>query len=152
MLNIPNYTSIRKLSKKVNAWGAISTKGKVNLYLFIYNLTKEEYVKILSDNLKDLREIGGKNFLFQCDNDLKHKSKLALEFYSKNKLDRLEWPPYSPDLNPIENVWGIVKQQVNKCDLSKISEVIAKVKEIWSELDLKVIENVIQNMPIRLNK
>ena len=60
MPNIPNYTSIRKLSKKVNAWGDISTKGKVNLYLFINNLTKEEYVKILSDNLKDLREIGGK--------------------------------------------------------------------------------------------
>ena len=116
MPNIPNYTSIRKLSKKVNAWGAISTKGKVNLYLFINNLTKEEYVKILSDNLKDLRKIGRKNFLFQCDNDPKHKCKLALEFYSKNKLDRLEWPPYSPDLNPIENVWGIVKQQVNKCD------------------------------------
>ena len=130
MPNIPNYTSIRKLLKKVNAWGAISIKGKVNLYLFIKNLTKEEYVKILSDNLKDLREIGGKNFLFQCDDDIKHKSKLALEFYSKKKLDRHEWPPYSPDLNPIENVWGIVKQQINKCDLLKISEVIAKVKEI----------------------
>ena len=45
-----------------------------------------------------------------------------------------------------------MKQQVNKCDLSKISEVITKVKEIWSELDQEVIENVIQNMPIRLNK
>ena len=144
MPNIPNYTSIGKLSKKVNAWRAISTKGKVNLYLLINNLKKEEYVKILSDNLKDLREIGGKNILFQCDNDPKHKSKLALEFYSKNKFDRLELPPYSPDLNPIENVWGIVKQQVNKCDLSKISEVKAKVKEIWSELDQEVIENVIQ--------
>ena len=33
-------------------------KGKVNLYLFINNLTKEEYAKILSENLKDLREIG----------------------------------------------------------------------------------------------
>ena len=107
MPNIPNYTSIRKLSKKVNALGAISTKGKVNLYIFINNLTKEEYVKILSDNLKDLRKIDEKNFLFQWGNDPKHKSKLALEFYSKNKLDRLEWPPYSPDLNPIENIWEL---------------------------------------------
>ena len=44
---------------------------------------------------------------------------LALEFYKKNKFDRLEWPPYSPDLNPIENIWGIVKQEVNKYDLLK---------------------------------
>ena len=58
--SILNYTSIRKLSKKINAWGAISIKGKINLYLFINNLTKEEYVKILSENLKDLSEIGGK--------------------------------------------------------------------------------------------
>ena len=47
---------------------------------------------------------------------------------------------------------GIVKQQVNKCDSSKISEVIAKVKEIWSELDQEVMEYVIKNIPIRLNK
>ena len=97
----------------------------------------------MSENLKDLREIGWKNFLFQCDNDPKYKSKFALEFYSKKKYDRLELPPYFPDLNPIENVWGIVKQQIKKCDLSKISEVIAKVKEIWSELDQEIIQNVI---------
>ena len=47
---------------------------------------------------------------------------------------------------------GIVKQQVSKCNLSKISKIIAKVKEIWSKLDQEVIKNVIQNMPIRLNK
>ena len=124
MSNIPNYTSIRKLSKKENTWGTILIQRKVNLYLFINNYIKEEYVKILNENLKDLREISEK---ILCDNDSKHKSKLEFEFYLKNKLDRHERPPYSPDLNPIENVWGIVKQQINKCDLSKISEVIVKV-------------------------
>ena len=65
MPNIQSYISIRKLSKKVNVWGAISIKGKVKLYLFINNLTKEEYAKILSENLMYLREIGEKkNFLF----------------------------------------------------------------------------------------
>ena len=131
---------------------AISMNGRVNLHLFINNLNKEEYVQILKDNLKEIKEIGGKNFIFQWDNDPKHNSKLALEFYKKNKLDRLEWPPYSPDLNPIENIWGIVKQEVNKYDLLKISDVIAKVKTVWSEIDQEMIKHCIENMPIRLNK
>ena len=92
------------------------------------------------------------DFIFQWDNDPKHNSKLALEFYKKNKFDSLEWPPYSPDLNPIENIWGIVKQEVNKYDLLKISDVIAKVKTVWSEIDQEMIKHCIENMPIRLNK
>ena len=136
----------------MNAWGAISMNGKVDLHLFVSNLTKEDYVKILKDNLKDIKQIGGKSFVFQWDNDPRHKSKLALEFYEKNKIDQLDWPPYSPDLNPIEYIWGIIKQEVNKCNLSKISEVILKVKEVWSELDQSKVEHSIENLPIRLSK
>ena len=39
--------------------------GKVDLHLFVSNLTKEDYVKILKDNLKDIKQIGGKSFVFQ---------------------------------------------------------------------------------------
>ena len=78
MPNIPNYTSIRKLSKKVNARGAISMNGRVNLHLFINNLNKEEYVQILKDNLKEIKDIGGKNFIFQWDNDPKHNSMASI--------------------------------------------------------------------------
>ena len=86
--------------------------------------------------MKDWREISEKNCVFQCNNDLKYESKVELKIYSKNKLDRLKWPPYSSDLNSIKNIWGIVKQLVNKWDLLKISKVNLKVKaiEILSEL------------------
>ena len=70
-----------------NSWGAISMKRRVNIYF--NNLNKEEYSKIMSENLKDWREIREKNCLFQCSNDLKYESKVELKFYSKNKLDRL---------------------------------------------------------------
>ena len=47
---------------------------------------------------------------------------------------------------------GIVKQEVNKYDLLKISDVIAKVKTVWSEIDQEMIKHCIENMSIRLNK
>ena len=56
----------------MNAWGAISMNGKEDLHLFVSNLTKKDYVKILKDNLKDIKQIGGKSFVFQWDNDPKH--------------------------------------------------------------------------------
>ena len=38
------------------------------------------------------------------DNDSKHKSEMYNDYYSENKKQLLEWPAYSQDLNPIENV------------------------------------------------
>ena len=78
-----------------------------------------------------------KSYVFKCYNDLKHKNKLALEFYVKIKFDRLEWSKYSPDLNPREDA---CKKLSNK----KIF--IAQVNEICANLDLELIENSIQCM------
>ena len=51
--------------------------------------------------LSEIKEIGGEDMMFQCDNYSQHVSKMAKEFYKKNKLKKMEWPSNSPDLNPI---------------------------------------------------
>ena len=102
-----NITSPRKYSKKVNCWGAICKGGKCSLKLFTQNMDAEFYVKILKEKFNEMRSIGGKNWELQFDNDPKHKSKLAQEYLKKHKIATLEWPPYSPDLNPIENTRGL---------------------------------------------
>ena len=59
-----------------------------------------------------------------------HKNAAAKEFYIKNKIRCIEWLSYSPDLNPIENLWGLIKEKLSKINIKTNQELKDKVKEI----------------------
>ena len=57
------------------------------------------------------------NWVFQQDNEPKHMSKKAKKWFAHNNIDIIEWPPQSPDLNPIKNMWTDVEKAVHTCNL-----------------------------------
>ena len=52
------------------------------------------------------------NGIVQQDNVLCHTSKKMLTFFKQAKLTVLDWPGNSPNLNPIENLWAIIKKRL----------------------------------------
>ena len=72
--------------------------------------------------------------LFQ-DNDPKHASHYIEDFFEANNVEWWPSPPESPDLNPIENVWGSMKQYLRTMyKPSNLEELKAGIETFWISL------------------
>ena len=99
-------------------------KRKTSLYLHEQNINTQNYLKVVEEaieKMKELRDIS-RDFLFlQIGNARYHWSIEAHEFYNKDNIKIIDWPPYSPYLNLIENIWVIMKRKIARKTLTTIN-------------------------------
>ena len=65
------------------------------------------------------------------------------------KVDFIDWPPYSPDLNPIENVLSMIAQELNGKNIPKQAGLFEEIEKAWKRLDRNKIGNAIDSIPGR---
>ena len=95
---------------KLHIWGGISQRGATSIVIFSGIMTSMRYCSILERGLLPfIEDVFPDGHRFQMDNDPKHCSHYTRDFLKKKEVNWWRTPPESPDLNPIECVWGSLK-------------------------------------------
>ncbi len=143
-----------KFPQSVMIWAAMSSAGvgplcflKSTVNAAIYQEILEHFMLPSADKL-----YGDTDFIFQQDLAPAHTARGTKSWFNDHGVTVLDWPANSPDLNPIENLSGIVKRKMRDTRPNNADDLKATVKETWASIPPQQCHKLITSMPRRIIK
>ena len=86
------------------------------------------------------------------DNATPHTSQSTHKFLEDKNIDVLEWPPHSPECNPIEHLWAILVRRIYEGgkEYRTNEDLKNAIKRVWEYLEIELIQKLVRNFPKRL--
>lgn len=139
---------------KVHVWGCFSASGFGKLICFQRNLDASFMCKIYERGLlasaSEFFSEGNLDWFLQEDNDPKHRSILAKKWKTENNVKVIPWPSYSPDQNPIENVWRLMKINIGKKKIKSVQGLKGAITKEWNRLPPELAVKLVDSMKRRV--
>ena len=133
-------------------WGCISEHGTGPLITIDGTMDSEQYLEVLKKQLlpelEVAKELFGGEWKIMQDNAPCHNAGKVRKFLAENETPMLDWPPFSPDLNPIENLWSWMKRKMPVCRTR--DELEEKFCEIWDSITPELCKQFCSNYEKRL--
>ena len=123
-----------------------------------HEYSAKSYIEVLDARV---REYYTNDLVFMQDNASIHTAQTVKDWFQENGVRTTDWPPYSLDLNPIENAWSELKKLAMKMfpevmkSTGKSEEVIKAIEEAlkaaWDALPDSLFESLVESMERRID-
>src|SRR5579859_4894306 len=157
-------TKLKYGSEKQMVWGYFYGNKLGPIAFIDGSVNSHVYISVLQDKLlrffQALCDDRATDIIFQQDNAKVHKSKLTGKWLknsaTQNGFSIMEWPAYSPDMNPIEELWAHLKAELHRRypDMKSLQGTQATIKqklqdrlwEIWWDIGENVFDSLIDSI------
>ncbi|UYV76992.1 Transposase [Cordylochernes scorpioides] len=133
----------------IMVWGAIAYDSRSPLLRIQGTMTAQRYVDDVLRPVTLPYLQGVPNALYQQDNARPHTARISQK--ALQDVQMLPWPPYSPDLSPIEHVWDIIGRRLHALPQPRSEdELWQMVEREWRAIPQDAIRTLIDSLPRRV--
>ena len=148
----PRYTlkTVKHGGSNVIVWGSFSWSGADPLHRIQGTIDQHMHNEILENvMLPYVEESLPLVWKFEQDNDPKHTAKCVKMRFNAKKINVLECPAQSPDLNPIKNLWEEVDRNINRSTATNLDRLWIEIKAAWDAITPDRCQKLISSMGCR---
>lgn len=136
----------------VGIWGCITSAGPGLYTIYTGRLDHKRYINILENTLIPTGHLYyglDMDWKFQQDNAPCHKARAVNEYFENSNISVIVWPPRSPDLNPIENVWAWIDRKLTENPVHSINALKTRLGEIYDTISAEYCRKLYDSIQVR---
>lgn len=139
----------------IMVWGCFSFSGIGRLHWVKDSMNGNVYMDVLENSLfpsiAQLHPDG--NYIFQQDNAPCHVSKVVKNWMKEKDMHTmLDWPPQSPDMNPIEHLWDYIGRKIQGEQFTSNQVLWDRIQEVWYSIPIDYLQELVSGMNDRVSE
>ncbi len=139
----------------VMVWGIFSWHTLGPLVQIEHHLNTTVFLSIVADHVHPIMTTvySSSDEYFQQDNASRHKAQIISDWFLEhdNEFTLLNWPPQSPDLNPIEHLWDVMEREICIMDVqtTNLQQLCDAIMSIWTKISEECFQHLVESTPRR---